>query len=374
MPVYQKLVDFNTMFAQLKDPPIIINDMVNSTEEDKLRIKEILTTRYTSDMLSVVPTCRCGETKGEFSIGVVCQQCGTPVKSIINEDIEPIVWFRVPEGVRKLISPVIWTMLDNRFKKSGFSVMQWICDPTYRTIVKQPPIIAHLQSLGIQRGYNNFVDNFDSIIATLMTVKDFRLKAKQRNYLEELLAIERHKIFPDYLAVPNKSILLIEKTNVGIYVDASVIGVLDALEMIVSIDSPSSDFTPKAKENRTIKAIVKLAEFYKSYLKTNVAGKPGILRKHTFGSRTHFSFRAVITSITKAHNYDEIYVPWGVGLTAFRPHIVNKLLKRGYELIQIISLIMASVENYHPLLDEILKELIAESHDPRGIAVLEQRN
>ena len=35
MPVYQHIVNFDLMFRQLREPPIIVNDLINSTEEEK---------------------------------------------------------------------------------------------------------------------------------------------------------------------------------------------------------------------------------------------------------------------------------------------------------------------------------------------------
>lgn len=373
MPIYQRLIPMDTLFNQLKAPPIIVNDLLNATDDEKKGIRELITTRYASDMLSILPSCQCGATKGEFVLGDVCDECGTQVHSVVDEDIEPLVWFRVPVGVTKLINPSVWIMLKNRFKKSGFSILQWICDTTYRATVKQPKVINDLVDLGIQRGYNNFVENFDSILGLLFNMKDFRLKRGQTDYLQNLLRDYRHCVFSSYLPLPNKSLLVIEKTNVGIYIDPTIIGAIDAIEMVVSIDSPLSEHTLRVKENRTVKAMVKLSEFCENFIKTNMSGKPGIYRKHTFGSRTHFSFRAVVTSLTNAHRYDEIHVPWGIGITAFRPHLINKLLRRGFDHNAAIGFLYGHVEKYHPMLDEIFKELLAESPTGGAPCIL-QRN
>jgi hypothetical protein len=130
MPVYQELVDLNELVTQLRSPPIIINDLGNVFEDSRDYIRNLIMSRYTTDMISILPSCHCGRTKGEFAIEVECEYCHKPVRSIVNEDIEPLVWFRAPEGVRALINPTIWYMLDQRFVKSGFSIIQWICDST----------------------------------------------------------------------------------------------------------------------------------------------------------------------------------------------------------------------------------------------------
>lgn len=348
------------MFSQLREPPLIVNDLLNSTDDEKNKVRELITTKYSSDMLSVLPTCQCGETSGEYSIGVKCPICNTTVHSVIDENIEPLLWFRAPKGVHALINPIIWIMLKNRFKKSGFSIIQWVCDTTYRPTVRQPKIIDDLLYLGIQRGYNNFIENFDKIIEVLFNLKDFKVKRTKIDYLYLLIKENRDKIFSNYLPLPNRSLLIIEKTNLGIYVDRTVLGAIDAIDMVVNIDSELLDLSVRVKENRTVKSIAKLSEFQEGFIKTNLSGKPGVYRKHTFGSRTHFSFRTVVTSLTGDHKYDEIHIPWGVGITAFRTHLMNKLLRRGMSHNSAVGFLYGHVEKYSPMLDEIFNELIAE--------------
>jgi len=373
VPVFQRLIPFDQQFALLSEPPIIINDLVNNSEEDKELIKDILTTRYSSDMISLLPSCKCGATKREYSTKIICDYCNTAVSSSIEDEIEPNIWFRKPAGVNKLINPIILIMLKTRLKKRGFSIMQWLIDTKYRTQVKTPPIVDKIKSLGVQRGYNYFVDNFDFVIDALFSLKDFQVKKDQVDYLYELIKRERNNLFSDYIPLPNKSLLIIEKTNVGIYVDPIINEAVDALEMLVSIDKNFYDQTPATKENRTAKALLTLTEFYEKYFKTSLSQKQGQFRRHLLGCRTNFSFRAVISSLTDTHDYDEIHVPWGIGLTAFRPHLLAKLMKMGMSHNAAIGLILGNINSYHPILDGLLKELIAESPH-NGIPVILQRN
>lgn len=373
MPLFQKLVKFDTVINGLKDTPIIVNDLIDQSEENKEHIKSLIYTKYSPDMLTMLPSCDCGKTKGEYNLGSTCPFCDTVVKSVAEEVIEPLVWFRRPEGVEKLINPMVLTMLGARFKKSGFEIIKWLCDTTYKTHVKQPPVLNIILSQGVVRGYNNFVTNFDSIMALLFSLRDFKLKKNQRDYLKELLEVERDAIFSDYIPLPNKSLLIIEKTNVGIYIDPTIIGAIDAIEIITGIDSVMFEHSLRVKENRTIKAISKLSEFYEDYYKANFSGKPGIIRKHIIGSRSHFSFRAVASSITDHHAYDEIYISWGVAITVLREHLINKLLKRGYTYNSAIGLLYAHVDNYNEMLNEIFNELLLET-GTGGFVCLIQRN
>lgn len=372
--ISQELVNFDQLFSTLKTSPVIINDVMETSEDEKDALKNMIYTRYNSDLLSNLPACECGNITGEFNIGVYCTNCFSHVKSPIEQDIEPILWMRAPKGVRALINPIVWTMLNQRFSKSGFKVVQWLCDTNYRPQMKMPVAIDTIQQAGIQRGYNNFIENFDTILEFLFNLKDFQLPKKgTRDYLWELLDKSKDCIFSQYLPLPNKSILIIEETNKGTYVDPIVIGAIDAIQTIASIDSDMSPHTLRVKENRTIKTIAELAQFNDDYIRSGLAEKTGVFRKHVFGSRLHFAFRAVISSITDRHEYDEIHIPWGVATSVFRYHIINKLEKLGYSVNDAVGFLNAHARKFNSVLNDIFKELIASS-PTKGIKATLGRN
>lgn len=288
-------------------------------------------------------------------------------------DLEPLLWIRAPTGVISLMNPLVWTMLNEKFTKSSFSIIQWLCDTTYKPQVKIPVIMEDVLNLGIARGWNNFVSNFDSIIAALFEIKGFRAKKGIPDPLEILLKQSRDCVFSQFLPLPNRSLLVIEETNTGTYADPIITGAVDAIRTMVGIDSILSNHTVRMKENRTVKTISQLAEFYDELAKNTLAKKEGIFRKHIFGTRSHFSFRGVISSLTEKHNYDEIHIPWGIGISVFRIHLVNKLFKLGYTPNNAIGFLNEHAQKYHPLLDQLFNELISESPAP-GPNCIMQRN
>lgn len=124
-----------------------------------------------------------------------------------------------------------------------------------------------------------------------------------------------------------------------------------------------------------------LAEYYELTIKNSISSKPGQFRKHIFGTRTNFSFRAVITSNTDIHRYDEITIPWNVALTCFRPHLINKLIRHGYDHNQALELIMTNIEKYDKFLHKLFKEIVEEAThidvdgvEKKGVLALLQRN
>ena len=127
------------------------------------------------------------------------------------------------------------------------------------------------------------------------------------------------------------------------------------------------------REVRAVKAISQLASYYRTFQQEALRGKYGWFRKHVFGSRLHFTFRAVISSLSERHSYDELHLPWSLSVTAFKIHLTSKLIKRGFTPNQINEFLYEHVLKYHPLLDELFQELVSES-PCGGIPVVFQRN
>ncbi len=157
MGISLELVNFDDLFNQkVKTTPVIINDVADSNEKEKNALNKLIYTKYSSDLLSNLPSCECGEVAGEYNVGLVCPVCNTKVTPPIEQELEPIVWMRAPNGVAPLINPIVWTMLNRKFTRSGFEILRWICDTTYKPQVKVPKVMEAVQELEIPRGYNNF--------------------------------------------------------------------------------------------------------------------------------------------------------------------------------------------------------------------------
>lgn len=373
MPIIQKLVSFDDMFYNLSESPIFVNELSINTDEERQQVEELIVSRYTTDYISLLPSCRCGYTKGKFYIGTKCKVCLNKVTAVIDDNIQPIVWFKRSEGVGKIINIMILMMLKDRFRASGFDTIQWLIDTKYKTNFKLPKVVQKLIDANLPRGYNNFVNNFDSIMDFLFNLKDFNPPKRQFTHLYDLIKRERDIIFSDYLPLPNKSLLIIEDTNIRTYVDLNILKAKDAIQMLVSMDKDVYDQNPKFKENRLVKALNELCEFYYIFLKENVGKDIGQLRKHVFGTKTNFTFRAVMTSITEPHHYQDLHIPWSIGLTTFEPYLIKKLLRIGFTLNNARSLILSKIEVYDELLHDLLNQIINETPD-QAIPLLLLRN
>lgn len=374
MGVHTRLKNFEQRFATLRNVPTILNYFDDSTEEERKRINDQIRTKYTEDLLSNLCSCSCGEIVGEFNKNVVCFTCRTKVESPLDQNLEPILWMKAPHGVHKLINPTFWMMLNEKFTRSSFSIIRWLLDRDYRPGIKIPPVMEEVEALGLPRGINAFYQNFDTIMDALFSIKGFRPKKGTVDPLQTVIAQYRDCLFTSYLPIPNRSLLVLEETHVGNYADPTVTGAVDAIRTMVGIDAVGNNLSLQDKENRTIQSICMFADYYDAFYREKLAQKEGIFRKHVFGTRSHWSFRAVISSITDAHDYEELHISWGIGVSVFRIHLINKLVrKHGMTPNQAIGHLNDHACRYDPLLDQLFQELIAEC-PYKGIPVVFQRN
>lgn len=364
MGVRLQPVNYDEVFHKLTRAPKIVNDIVESSEKDKAMVNKLIYTTYTSytgDILSNVPSCVCEHLKDSRDLGAICPICGTEVMFHIDRAIESIAWIRAPQGVKAIISPLAWQMLTDRFTKRSFDFIRWLCDTDFVPKGKIPPEVQEITNLGIERGYNNFVENFDTIIATLMEMPLFRVKSGERDELKEYLGMYRDRIFTQYLPIPNRLLFVVEEAGMDRYSEPVNPVAVNAIRLMIGIDVGFRPLTVRQKENRTVKSIVLWAQFYAEYAKENLSPKEGSYRKHVFGGRDIFSGRAVIVSNTRPHIEHSLKIPWCIGTTIFRYHLANKLLKNhGMSVNEAIGHIESHARRYSPLLDQIFQELLDE--------------
>lgn len=373
------IVDFDLMFSTLTRPPVIVNDVDVISEESKDQLNELILSQYESDTLSVMPTCDCGTTHGGDKLGRICLNCHTPVLPVTEHDIEPRLWIRAPDSVRALINPAVWTILREAFKKKTFSVLDWLVDPGYKGEnsgnYKNTPYYAHIKALNPQRGLNAFVEQFHQIMDHLLDPVYFRQAAarRKRDDIRQFIDMYGDRFFCQALPIPSKIAFIVESGVTGRHADDTMIDAMNAIRTISSIKFGFEEATPRKAELRAMKAIQQLSNFYNQLVKTNLSGKPGWFRKHIYGTRQPFSFRAVISSRSDNHKYWELELPWTLSISLLKIHLTSKLYRRGFTPNQATGLLMEYATRFHPLINELFKELIAEAPHG-GIPVIFQRN
>ncbi len=371
--IYLRLVNLDNVFHNLRFSPIIANHVDVSTQQGRDSLSKILLKRYEGDALNVLPSCNCEYLTGGRNLYAICPRCGTACLPPLEQPIESVIWMVPPQGIDTFINPSAWTYLSRAMTSSGFNLLEFLTNPSYKPAGKIPDKLPYFMQHGYQRGINNFYRNFDEITEVLFKLRLIKDIGPYKNDHQTWIKMNRDKIFCKYLPLPSNASFVIESSGDTEYLDKSITLAIDAMWDIVGVDNPTTPLNDRRKQTRVVEAISKLAKYYSEFEDKTLGKKKGIFRKHMFGGRVHFSARAVITSIFDPHRYWEIHTPWSLSLQLLKLHISNKLLKRGFVPLDIERLFRDYALRYHPLLDEIMNELIQEAPNQR-ISVILQRN
>ena len=375
MAITQRILNMDEYFRITPGDKILINDLNFLSIDDVETINNSLMTVYNNtDVISTKPSCDCGKTSGRYVLNKTCPECGTECRDIYSK-VYPILWLKSLTPNLKFCNVIFWLMLSKNLD-AKIDYLRWLSDDKYNPPVKIPSYIFSIKELiGGERSYSNTMNNIPKIIMFLQSLTKFKDPEKQTmlQYMLDLYENSKNDIFTEYLPIVNKKLFVMENTFKGKFINLTASNAIEVVMRwlkVCSMDMPK----PKDQEIATARAISGLATLYGKYYDEHVAKKAGLIRKHVYGGRSHFTFRNVIISRSGRHRHDQIEAPWCIGPTVFRPHLLNKLIKRGYSYKDASNLLYRAVKKYEPVIDECLEELVKESNDPRGIGVIIQRN
>lgn len=385
MAITQNILNLDGYFKSTRGEKIIVNDYSYFSIKDKNELNNKLMTVYdnydSTDVYDVRPRCDCGKLTARYNLGRVCRECGTEVIEQ-HENVKPIVWLKAVDDDVKFINPNYWLMLSELLKfKTKVDWMRYLTDPRYinRHVEIPSYIVGIKELLGNVRDYKTVMDNIPNILEYLLTHDSFKSSPAKMVLVKGYLDMyHRYKddLFSSYVPIVNKRLFVVENTAKGKFINLVSKDTVEVVFTWLKLCTVNKDksVSPKMLSSYMGTVLSRLASLYLGYYKDYVVTKPGAFRRHVYGARSHFTFRCVIVSVQGPHRHDELEVPWCVGLTAFRPHIINKLFKRGYTYKEINNMIFKYVKLYNPVIAEILDEIVAESPGGRGIPCTALRN
>jgi len=365
MAIIQSYINLDDLYQQV-ERKLLLNNIKLSSDN----IKDLIYTTY-DDEISMVPQCECGYYKKAYLLGHTCPRCDTTVVEVFNS-VEPILWLEKFDDELTFVNPKFWADLSKTIS-TKIDGLRWLSDTTYNP-PKIPPALIGLKDIIGGRSYLNVIRNLDKIILYLKHNAYFKTLPKQVK-LDALLHLYENdydKLFSNHLPLINKKLFVMETTNKGNYTSVLLSDIIDLALLGVSTANDVG-MTYKRKETNTAKIISKSAELFTNYLKDLVSKKGGLIRKNIYGTRAHFTFRCVVSASGTEYDYDEIHVPWSILTTTFRPHVINKLRKRGYSMKKASAKVFKATLKYDKEIADIGKELIREAKG-KGIAVLANRN
>lgn len=379
MPTKLRLQNFDQIYHRLTSDKILINHIDIFNTETKEMLDAVITKNYSEDNLSIIPSCQCGELKGEYYVGDVCHVCNTRVVNGVDDSISFLLWVQKPESVEKFISPIVMQILVERYKISrpNVSLIQYFLTPGFKVDKKyQKTNLDQLERFdfilkqqGIPRGYNSLVVNFFQVLNILEYEFYKKKKINEPDFIEFMM-LNKDAIFSDFLPFPNKIIFATESNELGRFIDKFLLSPINVIRRLTGIDRHTKPTA--AKQLKVAKSLIELGKFYEEYMKKPIFKKVGLVRQQIDSARSHFTARAVIVSIATPHEHDELYIPWSVACSLLRPFVLRQLYNRGYSYKNAINFLIYQNKIYHPVLDEIFTQILKESDG--GIRALFNRN
>lgn len=372
MPGYLEITDMDALFKLCKSP-IIINDLPNTTKEERAAFDSVIYTRLgDTEILSNTPTCSCGVLNEGKELNRICPECGTKVLYPSESDIEFTNWMRIPEPLDGFITPVVFHRLHMALGGGKYSLLNYLLEskseppPNAQKVLLSK--IAYINKLGFPRGYNNFIRNFDWFLEIYPTISNKKSKHKPDSY-GEILKKFKDRLFPKHLALPSKTMLILKETQLKSYADKNtMLGAIDGIRTLTSIykrrTRPLSEYLI---EKKVVSILFNLAKYYNNTIRLSFCQKKGWFRYHLGSSKSQFCCRAVIVSLSEPHCVREMHIPWAQGLELLKIHICSVLLRRGWHPIDILAYINSHHTVYDKMLDDIMKELIYESLKPEDL-------
>ncbi len=361
MSISKQPINLSDYYKSLNNGSIIINDYDYWNEEDNEFVRGEIATKFQGDTISLIPVCRCGETKGKYLEGTFCTECGTAITDVFSSH-DPQMWFRRIDGMQKFLNPDIYSTIKRKLKL-GTDILRWVGDSNYNpNIVKDEYILEHLRNIpNFKRTFTYSINNIDKILILLATILP---KASRKGIaLMEILDVikaNKHQMFSDHLPLLNKKMLVLEATNTGKFIS---VGLTESYDAVLSFMKNAGSDKTHVKERAMARINSLMADVYASNLKNIIGGKPGIARKHLHSSKLIFSARAVCIPQIGPHSYDEVFLPYSLSTVIFRPHILNLLLKKGYGYSEANRKLFKCVQYFDEEVYEILESLIKNSRD-----------
>lgn len=381
MAITQRLLNLDQYFRTSQGEKILVNDLNLFTSKDSKFLENNIKTVYNNtDVLSVKAACACGKLSGTYLVGKHCNYCDTVCKEP-GTDVSSLFWLKAISEEALFVNPIVWCMIRKILGHRKIDYLRYLCDVKYnpsKVTIPVPILDIRDKVLGGERDYVKTTTHLKEILIYLQSLGKNKNTYKQEeiSLMIDMLNNCKSEIYSHYLPIISPKLYIIENTTKGRYIDLSAADIESVVKTWSKLCTDKDRLTPKQISSYITTVMSTLADLYTNYFGKSMllASKKGIFRKHVYGTRSHFTFRCVIISVDNEHAYDEITVPWIIGPSVFRPHLFNKLIKRGFTYKQANKLLFLATKTYDPLISELLDELIRETPGGRGILCLSQRN
>ena len=353
MAIAMKYICFDKMFSNVRKY-ILLNDLDPDAVDEKL--EDELYLKVDGEILSTIPQCVCGHLKHAMFKNIECPKCHSKVTDLISLSM-PLVWIETPEGVERLMSPDFWNKItSNITSPDKFDVLRWLCDLRYNPKLKVSiiPLTAALKEHRL--GYNYVINNLSEILYVIANSAKIKASGKRSTFIKLIQIYENEKdiILNTHMPLLNRKFNVVEQTQYAGFRDLKLgVNTETVLNFIRFSKAPHL----RDRERCIAKTISGMAETERHMQKKYYAKKTSVWRQHVNGSRSFFTARCVMTLYNGPHTYNHVELPWGVGITLLRVHIMSLMLKDGYTYNYVHREIINAVDNGSHVIESYVDRL-----------------
>lgn len=384
-PLYPTFSDYDYLHDVSRLKHVYLNDFDFNLEEDREALIRITRMEFEGNSFDTIARCQCGNPamRGNYLLGSdrLCPICGSKSEIFLDQGEDTRIWLRCPEGVKKFVNPGFFTTFFNSNDiaignpSPKISIARFFMDSSYRTAQKKNrngsniAIAQMLADLGITEiNLNTFYDNCDQIMEYLLIGPGNRwIKAK--NDGERILEFYRknkHIAFCDYIKVPSRYCMVLEKTGKEILSYQHHPETAKLYHAIADTMKSTSCYQMTAEDiNKNIEIVGKnLVALPDQYRLVNnpkaIFNKQGINRKHVCAGPVPLTGRSVVTSHTGIIHGDELIFPWKMMVSILDVPITSYLYRIGFTPVTARMLLMRAAYEVVPEIDAFFAD--AELH------------
>lgn len=373
MGIIIQMLDLDKKFKSLSHK-LVVNEYAPEEKTKHLSLLETLLLQTIEPVLTFTPSCLCGREKNGWKLNRLCYRCNTKVTRPNNEDLEPNIWFKTYVPGVKFVAPAIYAIMDKKISSnkkkdvenenldnpcdpSKFSLLGYISNSKGRKTKNMTNADRVMLSIienirGFKRDYRYFSANFVKICKVIAIAKGGNVGKEMLELLDDVEKSGK-RLYGTYLPIINGKMVYRTSSNNKITPTYNLIKNL----VLGYTDTP---YTEEAKLNAMAVVNYKSACLYSIHLKTLIASKLGVGRKHGLASKLDFSSRNVCIPTHSINDIREVHMPYVTSIVLFRLHLANMLLRR-MSLKQTYLKIRKAKVNFDQEIYDMMCSLISES-------------
>ena len=365
MKVLPKILNLDELYHKTPNKIIFNELLISKTPEEIIDI----ICDVGSDKSDTLARCSCDALVGNYYEGLICAKCNSKCISSLYSNITIDTWLEIPNSITKVLNPQVYIILSKWMGNNAKKV------PYLDTIVNiKAELDEELKPHILGQGFNYFYSNFSSIINHFANI---RAKKPSTKALLKFLDNNKHNMWCTKLPTVSSILQPVTKANGFVRYVYPNIGYL--IKSIINLNGillseKMMNFSVNHIERHFFAVYSAFIDYVTTIAKERLPAKKHLLRKHIFGSRLHCTARSVAIPLIVNHEADDVHIPWKIGVSCWKYHIISMLINRhSHTIADAFNRVSKAINVYDHTIDKIMQTLIKEC-PYKGLPVLINRN